>query len=256
MARPGMKSGATPPISLRSTCEVANESMSLLRRTAPMKEIESDSILAVRRLEAGHPKQGLESQPQQYVAARQDPRVGERARRLRSPFFAQRMVLARDHRDGVGGEGHGLQSSRAAIRQGRHDKVEITGPQRLVRLRLKPPSTWKLSPGYCALNSATMRGNARLSHDGPAPILSTPTAPRPSARTSPRASSSWTSSRPAWRSKACPCSVRATPRGSLTKRAQSSEASSRRTAFVRPGCVMPRALAAALKLPWRATALK
>ena len=46
MVSPGMRSGATPPISLRSTCEVAKESMSLLRSTAAMKEIESDSILA------------------------------------------------------------------------------------------------------------------------------------------------------------------------------------------------------------------
>ena len=46
MVRPGIGSGATPPISLRSTCDVANDSMSLSRRTAAMKEIESASILA------------------------------------------------------------------------------------------------------------------------------------------------------------------------------------------------------------------
>ena len=257
MVSPGIGSGTTPSISLRRTCEVANESMSLSRRTAAMKEIEFGFDLGGGRLESGHAEQCFETRSQQDVASGQHPWIGERARRLRPPLGAQRMAAAGNDRDGVGGERYGLQSRGTVVGQGRHDEIEIAAAQRLHEDAVVAADDVEAEPrvfgGQLGDNSGQRAAEPR--RPGPDPELADRSAGELRAPPCVHPAAERRAGRHAGAAPA-PCWVRTTPRGSRTKSVQSSEASSRRTALVRPGWVTPSAFAAALKLPWRATALK
>ena len=77
----------------------------------------------------------------------------------------------------------GIACNPAGVRSGSAETTRSRSPPRSACIRgpLKPLTTLKLNPGYSPAIWEMIRGRARVSQDGPAPMRSSPTAPRATA---------------------------------------------------------------------------